>query len=159
MMGTVIPVTIVVLCCGSYLRKNRNRGVMTPERMKIYSAAISGALKDPASLDRLANAFAGEGLSEQAVLLRKRAILRRLSKDVKEARRAVWKKAMQSKNKTAVFNLAAEYDKQGCTAAAMRLREYASGLPDKIPDVVESTPVEPSAEEPSEDVSAETADT
>ncbi len=110
---------------------------MTPERQKIYTAAISGALKDPESLEKLATAFHGEGLTEQAKLLNQRAALRRLPHPIKVARRDVWRRAMKSQNKPGVLELAEAYDKEGCTAAAMRLREYASGLPSSIPPAQE----------------------
>lgn len=133
MLGTVIPVAIVILGVGGYVKTRKDRGVMTPERLKIFTAAINGALRDPASLDKLASAFSGEGLHEQAKLLRQRAKLKRLPPEIKEARAAVWRKAVTSKNKAAVLKLAAAYDREGCTSAAMRLREIASGLPDAIP--------------------------
>ena len=133
MFATVIPVAIVILGVGGYVKTRKNRGEMTPERLKIFNAAISGALKDPASLDKLAVAFSGEGLHEQAKLLRQRAALKRLPLEVKQARAEVWRRAIASKNKAGILQVAAAYDREGCTSAAMRLREIASGLPDKIP--------------------------
>lgn len=148
MFGTVIPVAIVILGIGGYAKMRKNRGEMTPERLKIFNAAISGALKDPASLDKLASAFAGEGLHEQAKILKQRASLKRLPQEIKEARNQVWRRAVKSQNKAGVLKLAAAYDREGCTSAAMRLREIASGLPDSIP-----TPEEPNipAPEPTAD--------
>lgn len=137
MLGTIIPVAIVVLGVGGYVKSSKNRGVMTPERLKIFTAAINGALKDPASLDKLASAFSGEGLHEQAKMLKQRANLKRLPLEVKQARAEVWRRAIVSKNKTGVLKLAAAYEREGCTSAAMRLREIASGLPDAIPQTEE----------------------
>ncbi len=134
MFATVIPVAIVILGIGGYAKMRKHRGEMTPERQKIFHAAISGALKDPVSLDKLASAFSGEGLHEQAKLLRQRAALKRLPQHIKEARAEVWRKAIVSKNKAGILKLAGAYDREGCTSAAMRLREIASGLPDKIPE-------------------------
>lgn len=151
MYGTVLPVAIVLLGVGGYIKTRKNRGEMTPERTKIFNAAISGALQNPASLDRLASAFSGEGLHEQAKLLRQRAALKRLPPEVKQARAAVWRRAIVSKNKAGMLKLAAAYDSQGCTSAAMRLREIASGLPEQIP-----TPEEPRIEpEPAPDTQPE----
>ena len=133
MLGTVIPVAIVVLGVGGYVKTKKDRGVMTPERLKIFTAALNGALRDPTSLDKLASAFSGEGLHEQAKILRQRAALKRLPPEVKEARAVVWRRAIVSKNKAGVLKVAAAYDAEGCTQAAMRLREIASGLPDTIP--------------------------
>lgn len=138
MLGTVIPVAIVILGIGGYAKMRKNRGEMTPERLKIFNAAISGALKNPASLDKLASAFSGEGLHEQAKILRQRATLKRLPAAVKQARSDVWRKAVASKNKAGILKVAAAYDREGCTSAAMRLREIASGLPDVIPEPEEA---------------------
>lgn len=143
MFGTVIPVAIVILGIGGYAKMRKNRGEMTPERLKIFNAAISGALKDPASLDKLASAFSGEGLHEQAKILRQRAALKRLPMAIKEARGVVWRRAIKSKNKAGILKVAAAYDREGCTSAALRLREIASGLPDEIP-----TPEEPTIPAP-----------
>lgn len=145
MFGTVIPVAIVLLGIGGYVKTRKRRGEMTPERTKIFNAALSGALKDPVHLDNLAAVFSGEGLYEQAKLLRQRAALKRLPPAVKQARAAVWRRAVASKNKQAVLAVAAAYDSEGCTSAAMRLREIASGLPDTVP-----TPEEPTINPPSE---------
>lgn len=106
---------------------------MTPERTKIFNAALAGGMQDPDNLDKLAATFAGQGLKEQAALLRRRAALKRLPNEIKLARRNVWRKAVKSTNKAAMMNLAAAYDHEGCTSAAMRLREIASGLPDQLP--------------------------
>lgn len=156
MFGTVIPVAIVIIGIGGYAKMRKNRGEMTPERTKIFHAAISGALKDPASLDKLASAFAGEGLHEQAKLLRQRAALKRLPPHIKQARAEVWRKAIASKNKAGMLKLAAAYDQEGCTAAALRLREIASGVPETIPapeePVIETPPVTDTPPEEEESV-------
>jgi hypothetical protein len=134
MLAAIIPVAIVLIGAGGYVKTRKSRGEMTPERLKIFNAAISGALKDPASLDKLASAFSGEGLHEQAKLLRQRAALKRLPLAVKQARAEVWRRAIASKNKAGILQVAAAYDREGCTSAALRLREIASGLPEKIPE-------------------------
>jgi hypothetical protein len=128
-----IPIIVVLLGGAAYLRRDKAHGVMTPERTKIFNAALAGGMQDPENLDKLAKTFAGEGLPEQAALLRQRAALKRLPNEVKLARRQIWRKAIASKNKAAVQRLAAAYDAEGCTSAAMRLREIASGLPDNLP--------------------------
>jgi len=153
MFGAVIPVAIVVIGVGAYVKSGKDRGVMTPERLKVFSAALNGALKDPESLDKLATAFSGEGLHEQAKLLRQRAMLKRLPLEVKRARADVWRRAVASKNKAGVLQVAAAYEREGCTSAAMRLREIASGLPETIPEPQEPNIATPDAEAP---VSTET---
>jgi cobalamin biosynthesis protein CobT len=132
-MLPAIPVIVVLLGCGAYFRRDKQRGIMTPERTKIFNAAISGGMADPDNLDKLAKSFEEQGLAEQAALLRQRASLKRLPNEVKLARRAIWRKAIKSKNRAAILRLAMAYDGEGCTSAAMRLKEIASGLPDKLP--------------------------
>ena len=150
--GLIIPVAVGSLAVANYVKRPKDYGVMTAERTALFNAAISGALKDPNKLDKLATAFQQQGLNEHAILLRKRANLRRLPEDTQKQRREVFRKAMLSKNKAGILQLANVYDQEGCTGAAMRLREKASGLPDNPPDTQpepEKTSVatEPSAEE------------
>lgn len=157
-MFPVIPVAIGLLTAGVYWRRRKSHGVMTPERMKIFNAAISGAIKDPKNLDKLANSFSGEGLHEQATLLRQRAALKRLPEPIKNARKEIWRRAIQSKNRSGILKLAAAYDKEGCTGAAMRLREIASGIPDVVPDP-EPEPIAPPADPKESDPPDEESDT
>jgi|SRR5262245_2959780 len=129
MIPVFIPVSIVMMT-GVICFQKRNRKVdMTPEHTKIYNAAINGALKDPNKLRQLSDVFAGEGYIPQARLLRQRAQLRELSPAIKAARQSVFRRAMNSRNKTAVLHVAEAFERQGATGAAKKLREYGSGLP------------------------------
>ena len=101
---------------------------MTPERQAVYEVALNQA-KDPAKIEALAATFAAEGLTAQAVILQKRAELRRLPPEVKAARKEAFRKALSSSNKAAILDLAREYQIQGCGGAARKLYEYAQGLP------------------------------
>lgn len=121
--------TVVVLLTGVVYFRKKPTAVMSDEQSKIYRAALSGALKDPVKLRKLSDAFAGEGFIPQAKLLRQRAALRELPEATKHQRRNIFRQALKSKNKPGVLNLAQAYEGQGCTNAAARLREYASGLP------------------------------
>lgn len=155
MFGVIIPATVGVLAVVNYFRRPKDYGVMTAERLSVYNAALSGALKDPNKLEALAGQFAAQGLKEQAKLLRQRAALRRLPEDVKKERQAVFRKAMASKNKAGILEVADAYDREGCTGAAMRLREKASGLPEH-PESTEPEPPPP-AEEPHAEVADSTS--
>lgn len=128
MLQVAIPTVVIVLTGVAFLRK-KPPAVMTDEQSKIYKAALSGALKDPVKLRSLAQAYAGAGFLPQAKLLNQRAALRELPKATQMKRRQVFKDALKSRNKKGVLQLADAYEKEGCTAAAARLREYASGLP------------------------------
>lgn len=141
--GLVIPVAVGTLAVANYVKRPKDYGVMTAERTSLFNAAITGSLKDPDKLDKLATAFQGQGLYEQAKLLKQRAKLRRLPEDIQKARQAVFRKAMLSKNKAGILQLADVYDSEGCTGAAMRLREKASGLPDNPPESAKESSTEP----------------
>lgn len=120
--------TVVILLTGVAYLKRRPQAEMTEEQTKIYKAALSGALKDPVKLRKLADAFASQGFMPQARLLRQRAALRELPEATKVKRRQCFRDALKSKNRTGVLKLADAYEKEGCTSAAARLRDYASGL-------------------------------
>jgi hypothetical protein len=132
MLQVLIPAAVVVLTVGVVLRRPKDYGVMTAERKGVYKNALAGGIQEPAKLDELAKAFDQQGLREEAKLLRKRAALRRLPDEIKAARKEVFRKALESKNKPVILQIAQAYDEEGCTSAAARLREAASGLPDKI---------------------------
>lgn len=146
--GLIIPVAVGGLAVANYVKRPKDYGKMTAERTALFNAAISGALKDPAKLDKLAIAFDQQGLFEHAKLLRKRATLRRLPEDVQQQRRDIFRKAMLSKNKAGILQLAEVYDQEGCTGAAMRLREKASGLLENPPET-QPEPPKPETTEPS----------
>ena len=112
---------------GLYLRKPSKPKGMTPERQRIYEAALN-SLKDASKLRTLADAFNKEGLTEQGNLLLKRAALRELSPQEKQANQAKFKNALKLTNPAEVLKIAGEFDEKGCTGAAYNLRNYAKGL-------------------------------
>jgi hypothetical protein len=105
-------------------------GELTPERQAIYETAMNDE-RDPGKILAVAVAFEAAGLDEQGNMLRKRAVLRSLPKDIKAARKDVFKRAMKSGNKQAILGVAASFQREGATGAAEALRVYASGLPDE----------------------------
>ncbi len=129
MFGIIIPIVITGLGAGAFWRAGKKRGVMTPERQKIYQAALGGSLKDPKKLRQLASAFSQVGLTPQADLLNKRAALKEAPKTLKAERREAFRKGMSSKDRQAVMKLATEFQNIGATGAAAKLAAYASGLP------------------------------
>jgi len=141
MFHVLIPATVAVLTVGAYLRRPKDYGVMTAERKSVYKNAISGGVQDPGKLEELAKVFEQQGLREEGKLLRKRAALRRLPDEIKTARKEVFRKCLESKDKVGVLAIADAYENEGCTSAAQRIREYASGLPDNFePEVSEVKP-------------------
>lgn len=127
----LVPIAFLGMAslAGYRAHKRQKRQALTPERKRIYEAALQ-TLKDPEKLRRLADEFETQGLKAQAELLRKRASIRELPEDLKKARRDAFKAAMRSKNQPAVLKLAEAYDAEGATGAAAALRTYAAGLSD-----------------------------
>jgi hypothetical protein len=124
----LIPVGIGLLAgVAAWAQFGREKTKMTPERQKIYDAAIR-SLKDPAGLEALGIAFKNEGLHTEGNLLLKRAALRQLTPVQKAANRAKWKSGMASKNPKEVLEIADEFEERGATGAAAELRKYARGL-------------------------------
>jgi len=129
-MGPLLPILVISLAGGAYFRgstEEKNKGVLTPERALVFETALN-EVKDPAKLNKLAEAFRKAELAPQADLLEKRAKLRELPAPVKAERREAFRKGMSSHDTTAINNLAEAFEKQGATGAANALRKYASSL-------------------------------
>lgn len=112
------------------MNRPKDYGVMTEERKGVYNAILAGSLKDADKIDEMATNFDLQGLKAEAKLLRQRAALRRLPDETKNARKEVFRKMLECKDKAALLHMSIAYDTEGCTGAAARLRELASGLPD-----------------------------
>ena len=126
----LIPVLIssgLGLTIGAWVTRKKKPVGLTPERQKIYESALS-TLKDPNKLDKLADAFSGEGLNPEADLLRKRAILRRRTPEQRQADTKLFRETLSSKNVIEVLEIAKQFDERGCTGVAFKLRQYAKGL-------------------------------
>jgi hypothetical protein len=105
----------------------QSKGLMTPKREVIYKRALDG-IKDPAELRKLADAFAGEGLTAQAAMLEKRAKLRALPQATKEQRRIAFRKAMASDNPDIIANIANAFQSEGQFDAARALSDHATAV-------------------------------
>lgn len=119
-----------------YRRRKSAHGQMTPEREKVYQTALHET-RDPSKIRQMAATFDRVGLKAAAEMLRKRANLRELPPEVKEARQAVMKKALASTDKQKVMNVANAFEGEGAMGVAERLRQHAEGLEDTTPDVGE----------------------
>lgn len=106
-------------------------GVLTPDRELIYNRAMNN-LQDPVKLRKLAAGFKEQGLKPQAEMLEKRAGLRELPRDVKEKRREAFKKLMQSDDIKKILEAAQVFEEQSATGSALRLRERATMLQQKL---------------------------
>ncbi len=109
----------------------QNYGVLTPDRELIYNRAMNN-LQDPVKLRKLAEGFKSQGLKPQADMLEKRAGLRELPRDVKNERRAVFKKLMQSEDIKKILEAAQVFEEQSATGSALHLRERAASLQAKL---------------------------
>jgi hypothetical protein len=102
-------------------------GTMTARRKVIYTKAME-TVQDPTELRKLADAFAGEGLRDEATMLRKRADLRSLPQDRREKRRVFFRKAMACDNPDAILEVALAFQKEGAFDAAKTLKEHADAV-------------------------------
>lgn len=109
------------------LRKRRPPKGLTPERKKIFDAALL-ELKDSDKLRELSESFRKAGLKRESELLEKRAALRSLPVEQQKKRRAIFRKALKSRDKKAIMKVADAFRDEGATGAAATLRTYASGL-------------------------------
>lgn len=125
----LIPVGIGLLAGGAYWKHKKRKG-MTPERKKIFEAAMN-TLKDPNKLRKLSDAFDKEGLKNEATLLRKKALLRELPEDKKVARRKALKAGLKVSSPADVHKvekLANAFHNEGALGAAQRLREHVAAV-------------------------------
>jgi predicted ATP-grasp superfamily ATP-dependent carboligase len=100
---------------------------LSGERKEIYEKALE-YLTDPDKLRKLADSFQKNGYKLEAMMLRKRADLRALPKEIKERNKEILEKALKSQNIDAVLRLADEFDKLTATGAAKRLRAHVEKL-------------------------------
>lgn len=129
-----MPLPLIPLFIGSLLvgggaaaHRHIKRRAFTPQRKQIYETAMQSC-RDPVKLRQLAESFRSQGLTAQAKMLEKRAALREVPKDMAEARKVVFKAALQSKDPAAVLKVAQAHEQVGALGAAQRLRDYAQTL-------------------------------
>lgn len=124
----VVPIGICVLVTTAAVIKKKRQPKMNEEQEKIYYAALR-TQKNPDSLRELAKAYEKVGLVREGELLRKRAAMQEWPPEKKKERRDIYRKAIRSKNKSAVMQIADLFEADGQTGAAYNLRVYASNLP------------------------------
>lgn len=123
----LIPVLIGGLAISAAVKVRRQGDAMTPERQKLFDALIQKC-SDASKLRAAAVQFQNFGLSKQADLLRKRATLRELPKEVQEARKEVFRNIMKCEDPDKVESGAEAFYNEGCLGAASILRLWAEGL-------------------------------
>jgi hypothetical protein len=122
----LLELTIGGLLLLAYKRSEK-KGVLTKERQEAYEGALT-SLTDPDKLRELATIYEKEGLTVEANMLRKRAVLRGQSPAVKAARKAAFDKGMKSNDPAGIEHLANEFEKITATGAASALRARAAEL-------------------------------
>ena len=142
----LIPLLIAGLAAGAaYKVTTSKKGIMTPQRRMIFNAALTKQPPLPSDqLRALATTFDDEGLPAYADVLRKRADIRDLPPEKKEARQAAVKKALSSNDSVAVRAMAGAFDSEGATFTAQKLRDYADGL-DQAAFIASVTPPLPNS--------------
>jgi hypothetical protein len=105
--------------------KNKSK-TLTPKHAAVLQKALEN--KDPSKLAEAAEVFKSQGYVKEADLLKKRANLRNLPQATKKARRDALKKGLTLKDPTKVRLLADEFEKEGASGSAARLRQYADAL-------------------------------
>jgi hypothetical protein len=140
-MGAAIGGLIGFICAGppgaaigalvgggvAHASTGNGKGVMTAKRQLIYTHALE-SIKSPKDLKTLADAFSGEGLEVEAGMLRKRAALRELPSDVKEQRRAFFRRGMSSDNPDTIDRVASAFEGEGALDAAKALHDHAEAV-------------------------------
>ena len=110
-----------------YRKKVLKKGILTPDRKKAFDLAMT-KVTDAAKLNKLSAIFKKEGLHAEAKMLQLRAKLRSLPAVIRQGRQDIYRKALASKDPQTILKVAAAFEKEGATAAATELRNYASGL-------------------------------
>ena len=130
----ILELSLGALALAAYWRTSRAERALAnlpphilANREAIYDTAIN-SLKDPAKLRELSSAFRAQKMMAQADMLESRAQLAEAPQEVKEQRREVYRKAMASRDKAAVLDVATAFEKMGATGAAASLKHYAEGL-------------------------------
>lgn len=128
-MVPLLPVAVLLLGGGSWyaVSKRKKDMGMTAARKLVFDQLINTP-QEPALLREMAAVFSKHGLTAQADLLEKRAKLRELPPETKEAHKDVFRDAMADKDPRAVEAVAAAFEKQGATGNAAALRAYAKSL-------------------------------
>lgn len=138
MLPILVPLGILGLAGLAYWKSTEKKRGMTPERELVLNTALSVPV-DSTKLRELAAAFKQEGLAPQGELLEKRAALRELPPETKEARKEVFQTAMGSKNPDAIKEVAKAFEREGATGAAATLNQYAAGLARAAPTITQAS--------------------
>lgn len=139
-MIPLLPVAVAGLAALAYYKAGKKEttvhgenekslfGVVTPEREFIYKKVMTDIKLPPEKIRELAQEFRKAGLEPHAALLEKRAEVRSLPKELYDARKDAFRKAMKSTNIPVIRHMADAYEQEACFGAAQKLRERAAAL-------------------------------
>ena len=111
----------------AHTTEQKPAGVMTAKRRIIYQRAME-KISEPSELRTLADAFEKEGLSAEALMLRKRAALRELPESTQALRRKHFRQAMASDNLEMIQRLSQAFASVGSVDAAKALADHAEAV-------------------------------
>ncbi len=127
-MIPLVPIALV-LGGGYAWHKHKKHAIgMTPKRKQIFEAMLQDPKATPEQLTTMAKEFKSAGLKAEGDELLKRAAILTAPPETLAARKAAFKKAMNSHDAAAVKLVADAFHKVGHYEAATKLRNYAKGL-------------------------------
>lgn len=129
MLGGPLGAGIGAVVGGSlaHAAPKHQKGVLTPKRKLAYESAMT-SMKDPADLVELAKSFDQVELRHHATMLRKRAALRALPPEAKEARRVAFREGMASDDPDGIEAIAEACRDSGALDAAAALSGHANAV-------------------------------
>lgn len=113
------------------LWNSQRPGEMTDERDRIYRECLSGRVPVD-KMREIAAAFEKARCFPQCKMIRKRIALKELPATIQEERKQIFQRAMVSKNKQAILDVARAFEEEGATTSAAKLRRRANSLPDPM---------------------------
>lgn len=124
----IVPV-VLALAGGLAWHKHKKHSVgMTPKRKLVFEGLLKDPKATPDQLNAMAKEFKSAGLKAEGNELSKRAAILTAPPETLAARKAAFKKAMNSHDAAAVKAVADAFHKVGHYEAASKLRNYAKGL-------------------------------
>lgn len=132
----LIPIAIVSLAGVAYGAQRVRDASAVPsatvvaERAMIFDTAMN-TCKDSDKLRALAASFKQVKMNAEATMLCKRAALIDAPPELKASRKDTLERALASKNKGPILNVANAFEEIGAMNAASKLRAHAATLPDE----------------------------
>jgi hypothetical protein len=124
----IVPIVLAAGAAYGVWRHKKHAKGMTPIRKATFEALLKDPKVTADKLTTMAKEFEAAGLKAEGAELKKRASILTAPPATLEARKAAFKKAMNSTDQAAVKKMAEVFHKVGHYEAATKLRNYAKGL-------------------------------